>query len=684
MRLRHAVYVLTAASLLGFLGCRNDRREVGVYYPPPQAAVVAPAAPRATYAPPATYARPAPTTYARPVPAPPAPPVYEESIAPTPYTPLATYTPPEPQVAPEVLTRGPVHEAFAAPVVYGSEPGVIVSVQPPAPVEEVTPAEMPAGALWIPGYWSWDDDRTDFLWISGIWRVPPPNCSWVPGYWFQVQNGYQWSPGFWLAGQPQQITYLPPAPPPVETEPIGVAPSIDDVWVPGCYIWQSPRYSWRPGFWMAGRAGWVWVPAHYVVTPRGCVFIDGYWDYVIERRGLLFAPVYFGHHGSRRLHYTPTVVIDIGGLMVHLWSRPSYRHYYFGDYYEARYSSFGIYPWYACRERRGWYDPIYTHQIWRHRRDDPRWDDHERADFDRRRNDPGARPPRTFADEQRDLRQHPDRLRPENVLGRHLTEIAAGQPPATRFERLSDGQRRTIENQGRQVQQFSDQRVQWESGRRPGQPAPGSPPTIPAPPSATRGQLPQVPERPTVMTDRPDKDGREKQPRPALQPGVAPQPRIEFPKGPAKQPEGREFVRPVEPRPIAPPVTTPTVIRPETPRPVERPTKEPTVRPQPKPVEIERPRTPPPSEQPRIKMPAQPVQPPPQRIQPPPQTEERVRIPKPPVSDRPVLFRDRDKTPPPRPETPKVESGAQRTGKVEDDSRRGKGPGEDQNERRGR
>jgi len=664
MRLYHAAIALTAAALVGFPGCRKERREVGVYYPPPQPAVFAPVRAPAS----------APTAYA--------PPAAEEPLGPAPYAPLSTYVAPE--AAPEVLTRGPVHEAFAAPVVYGSEPGVIISVAPPAPVEELPPAQMPAGSVWIPGYWAWDDERGDFLWVSGIWRVPPPNCSWVPGYWFPVQNGYQWSPGFWLAGSPQQITYLPPAPPPVDVEPVGMPPSDDYVWVPGCYIWQSPRYSLRPGFWMPGRAGWVWVPAHYVITPRGCVFIDGYWDYVIERRGLLFAPVYFGHHGFGRLHYTPTVVIDLGGLLINLWSRPSCHQYYFGDYYDPRYSRAGIYPWFAFREHRGWYDPIYTHEVWRHRRTDPQWDAHTRTAFDRGRTDPTARPPHTFREVQDDLREHPDGARPGNLIARPLTEVAAGQPPATRFERLSDGQRRTIENQGRQVQQFSDQRLQWESARRPGQPAPGAPPTIPTPPAATHVQPPQVPERPVKVTETPDKNGREKQPRPALQPGGLTQPRVEFPKGPAKQPDGKEIVRPAEPRPFTPPAPPATVIRPETPKPFERPTKEPTVRPQPRPVEVERPRipAPPPSEPPRIQTP------PPQRIQPPqpvqPPSEERIRIPRPPVSDNSGFFRDRDRTPPPRPETPKVESGGPRPGIGDSDSRRGKGPGEDQDARKGR
>jgi hypothetical protein len=52
----------------------------------------------------------------------------------------------EPFDAPEgvqVLTRGPVHEAFAEPVVFNPEPGPVVPEEPPQPVEEVPPDQKP-------------------------------------------------------------------------------------------------------------------------------------------------------------------------------------------------------------------------------------------------------------------------------------------------------------------------------------------------------------------------------------------------------------------------------------------------------------------------------------------------------------------------------------------------------------
>ena len=212
--------------------------------------------------------------------------------------PPATPAPPAPANAEQgvqVLTRGPVHEAFAETVTFDPEPGIVVPKAPPAAIEEVPPEQRPEGAnvAWIPGYWGWDDERNDFLWVSGIWRDLPPGRQWVPGYWGKSGQGFQWTSGYWADAKASEVEYLPEPPATVEAGPNIAAPSPDDTWLPGCWVWQQNRYAWRPGFWAAAQPDWVWIPAHYVWAPRGYVYVDGYWDYSIGRRGVLFAPVYF-------------------------------------------------------------------------------------------------------------------------------------------------------------------------------------------------------------------------------------------------------------------------------------------------------------------------------------------------------------------------------------------------------
>src|SRR5438309_5507913 len=103
----------------------------------------------------------------------------------------------------EVLARGPIHEAFADPVNNKPQPTAVVPKEPPPAIEELPPDQKPAGenVQWFPGYWSWDDDRNDFIWVSGMWRTAPPDRNWAPGHWNQVNGGYQRTPGFWMAVQ---------------------------------------------------------------------------------------------------------------------------------------------------------------------------------------------------------------------------------------------------------------------------------------------------------------------------------------------------------------------------------------------------------------------------------------------------------------------------------------------------
>jgi hypothetical protein len=302
-----------------------------------------------------------------------------------------------------VLTRGPVHEAFAGTVTFDPQPGIIVAAAPPADIEELPPEQKPEGAnvAWIPGYWAWDDDSRNFLWVSGIWRALPPGRQWLPGYWGAAGHGAQWTSGYWADARLTEVEYLPEPPESVEAGPNIAAPSADYVWLPGSWVWQQNRYAWRPGFWFEVQPNWVWVPAHYLWSPIGYVYVDGYWDYEINRRGVLFAPVSFhlSVHSRRGFSYTPTTVIDLGVFVNHLFLRPNYGHYYFGDYYGANYATVGFYSWSSFHSGRRGYDPIYVHQRWNHRQDRD-WEQRVHSDFQHRRDHEDARPPRTFQAQQ--------------------------------------------------------------------------------------------------------------------------------------------------------------------------------------------------------------------------------------------------------------------------------------------
>jgi len=86
----------------------------------------------------------------------------------------------------------------------------------------------------------------------------------------------------------------------------------------------------------------------------------------------------------------------MGSLQFGLFTRPGYGHYYFGDYYDSFYIGIGIFPWFECVTRHTWYDPIYLHNRWHHRKNDPNWWHREQHEYARRKADRKLRPPRTY------------------------------------------------------------------------------------------------------------------------------------------------------------------------------------------------------------------------------------------------------------------------------------------------
>jgi hypothetical protein len=368
----------------------------------------------------------------------------------------------------EVLNRGPVNEAFAEPVTLQDEAGLVVPREPPADIEEIPPESRPYGNeyVWIPGYWGWDADRDDFIWIGGCWRMAPPKMYWVPGYWTQVPDGWEWVAGFWTPVGVHEVQYLPAPPPPLDIDAPGPPPDPDQIWVPGCWYWARNQYVRRPGYWLLQRADWVWVPSHYSWSPRGYIFVAGHWDYALSDRGVMFAPVYFppSVRGRRGFAFTPDIVINIDLITINLFAYPRYSHYYFGDYYDDSYVSMGIYPWFDCDRFHTWYDPVYVHDRWRHSRNDSHWGEHQREEYDRFRQDRNSRPPRTYRDQQTRLAGAPE-SKPERInLTRPIRSVASDERSTPiRFEQMTPDARQRVARSDSDMERFRQARGRWEA-----------------------------------------------------------------------------------------------------------------------------------------------------------------------------------------------------------------------------
>lgn len=311
----------------------------------------------------------------------------------------------------QTLTRGPVHEAFAEPVSGEPKPTPVVAKEAPKDVNETTPAEKPEtpGVQWLPGYWAWDDDRNDYLWVSGIWRVPPPDREWVPGHWNKVDAGWQRVPGFWKATSEEDTQVLPTPPAPL-AEDEGVPPSDAHVWVPGTWVHQGDSgYQWRGGFYVEQQPGWVYVPAHYVWTLAGFVFVEGYWDLALRDRGLLFCPVAIDTRAAARpdFVYQPRYVVHDQCLLGALFVRSEHHSYYFGDYFSKENRKQGYVSWIDHRVNQRFSDPLFSY--YRHQyRDDRKWERELRDLYSARRRGEVKPPPRTLVEQNRlvqDLRK---------------------------------------------------------------------------------------------------------------------------------------------------------------------------------------------------------------------------------------------------------------------------------------
>ena len=586
----------------------------------------------------------------------------------------------------EVLARGPVHEGYAATAEV-PQAGEIVAKAPPDPVEELPPDQKPAGdnVQWIPGYWQWDEERTDFIWVSGFWRQPPPGRIWVPGTWREVRGGHQWVQGFWNATDPQQprqpaqIEYLPPPPAPLELAPSVPAPTETCFYTPGVWQWHRNRFAWRPGFWVEHRPDWVWAPAHYRWTPAGYVFIDGFWDHTLAHRGILFAPVAF--RPALRIQpqfvYTPTYVVTDTSLYGSMFVRHGYGNYYFGDYFEPAYARRGFSAWCGVSHQVGnfaidvgraapVYDPLWSYYSVAYRHE-PRWRSGVTDLYTGRFNGDFARPPRTLVQQNTVVKNvtnitnvtNNTTVVNTNVNNVMLTRLADVRPAgqAAALQAVPQADRVREQTAARDLRQVAAQRQRLETGLV------DRGRTVAKLTDAPQAVRLDLPKTVAVRAQAPVKNAPPEAPRPAglrptgnrpdapktnpLVPPALPQPVRTRPEGKVN-PKGSPKTPVTQPQPplglpgVKPPMQ-PTLV-PPAPKPVLDP-KQPRPKP---PVFVPKPPTPqPPAPQPPMATPRpQPPTPKPPAPQPP------VTVPKPPVLQPPPPKPPVLQPPPPKPPTP--------------------------------
>jgi len=363
----------------------------------------------------------------------------------------------------EALEKGPIHEAFAEPLSLEAQTALVVPGKPPEPVAELPPETRPEGrnVQWIPGYFQWQEDMNDFVWVSGFYRDVPPGRLWTPGTWVEVDGGWQWTSGFWSDGNAQAAEYLPEPPASLEQGPSSPAPGDNYLWAPGCWQYDNGGYAWQPGYWYEGRQDWVWVPSHYCYSPYGYQYVSGYWDYPFAGRGLLYAPIYWrgGWGGYTGYRYRPFYALNTALLFTSLFLDNHHRHYYYGYHHGGRPD--WLHEWghdhhghHGGKGHHKYYDPDWAHHDWnrRHGRDD--FDrDGRRGDFDRDGRGPGGR------------RGGEGQGRDRDKLVTTVDNIAK-ENTAVKLRRIEGSELKAQENRAEQFRRYSEWRAKGQASQK--------------------------------------------------------------------------------------------------------------------------------------------------------------------------------------------------------------------------
>lgn len=227
------------------------------------------------------------------------------------------------------------HEAYMAPIT-----GLIVlkaiTAEPPPPMKEDVLPQLDPRLQWIPGYWAWWAPDKDFIWVTGTWRLPPPGMQWIPGSWKRFHEGWVWISGFWSSTSKDQLTYIPLPPPQLLEDQAPAQPGADYFWNRGHWSFDADaqQYNWVTGSWEQMDPYFYLASAHYVWQPEGYVFIPAFWEWPVENRGLVYAPVSIDRSVRSTAQVKPLLIKQSEEILRQMsLNYPDFLHIYFHHYY---------------------------------------------------------------------------------------------------------------------------------------------------------------------------------------------------------------------------------------------------------------------------------------------------------------------------------------------------------------
>lgn len=232
------------------------------------------------------------------------------------------------------------HEAFIA---KANDINLLhpVNVDPPRSIVEKIPPQTGADTQWIPGYWAWIEEEQDYVWVTGLWRNPPPGHVWNKGRWLAIENGWAWLQGFWSKMPVTELAYHENPPPDALNEEAPAKQDPSSFWLPGYWAYNDEKgdYSWLNGYWEKWDPNWVLVPAHYIWRPNGYALVEPYWDWPLEFRGEPYAAIAVNGEESSGPYQPLNVVIILDHCYLNY---PDYQylcchHFHFHPEYWSEY-----------------------------------------------------------------------------------------------------------------------------------------------------------------------------------------------------------------------------------------------------------------------------------------------------------------------------------------------------------
>jgi len=109
--------------------------------------------------------------------------------------------PPAPGTAPApaqvvVVTQSQPAVATTAVAPAAANSFVVVSAPPAAPPPEAIPPRPSPENIWIPGYWTWQNN--EYAWMAGHWELPPfAGAKWFNPRTVSESGNFRFYEGYW-------------------------------------------------------------------------------------------------------------------------------------------------------------------------------------------------------------------------------------------------------------------------------------------------------------------------------------------------------------------------------------------------------------------------------------------------------------------------------------------------------